>query len=36
MITTNLKSKKDLTLNEINFLLNEEDDLKTYKKTSIF
>ena len=36
MITTNLKSKKDLTLNEINFLLNEEDDLKTYKKLQYF
>ena len=36
MTTENLKSKKDLSLNEINTLLNEEKNIKTYKKLQYF
>ena len=36
METEILKTKKDLTLDEINLLLNEEKDIKTFKKLQYF
>ncbi len=36
MTTESLKSKTDLSLNEINLLLDDEKDIKTYKKLQYF
>ena len=35
MCIESLKTKTDLTLNEINILLDEEKDIKTYRDMSI-